>query len=283
MNDFVTLAHGARIAYSVLGSPDAPPLLLLRPLGGSMDLWGAFRDALAERFRVVSFDPRGVGESSDAPWFHSTRRMARDAIAVLDHARLERVDVFGLSLGGMVATWLAVDAAPRVNRLVLAGTLSRATASSGSPAMLKRVRAWAAAFFKKRAHMEGEIVRHVLSDRFQRDEPDRVHAIVARVRARPTSRRNFAMHLMAALTHDATRVLASIQAPTLLIYGDHDPIANARARSEMKERIPHAASIVVPNVGHDLSLEAPHLVAEQIMSWLESAIDGEVGPKRLAR
>ena len=117
-------ADGARIAYDVAGAGD-DAILLISPLAGSRALWGAFRDQLAAHARVIAFDHRGLGESSSASLRTTTRDLARDAVAVLDDAGVERVHVFGSSLGGMVATWLAADAAPRVRRLVLASTLAR--------------------------------------------------------------------------------------------------------------------------------------------------------------
>src|SRR5688572_26707767 len=116
------LSDGGHLAYAERGS--GPPILLVRPLGGSMQSWGRFADTLARRLRVISFDPRGAaGASSRAPLRTSTRSMARDARELLDRLQLERVHIYGISLGGMVASWLAVDAPERVDRLVLASTL----------------------------------------------------------------------------------------------------------------------------------------------------------------
>ncbi|HEX6244901.1 MAG TPA: alpha/beta fold hydrolase, partial [Polyangiales bacterium] len=95
------LEDGGHLAYREHG--DGPPILLLRPLGGSTQSWGRFADRLARRLRVISFDPRGAaGGSSRAPLRASTRDMARDARALLDHLGLARVHVYGISLGGMV-------------------------------------------------------------------------------------------------------------------------------------------------------------------------------------
>lgn len=91
-------------------------ILLFASLGG---VWGRFRDLVATHDDVIAFDP---------PWTSaSTREMARDAAARLGGARAH---VLGESLGGMIATWLAVDAPALVDRLVLCSTLPRASMSA---------------------------------------------------------------------------------------------------------------------------------------------------------
>src|SRR5690554_2356013 len=103
---FAPLAGGQQLAYEICGRQNSGiPLLLLRPLGGSMALWGPFRDSLAESFRVISFDFPGLGQSSEASARTRTAALARDSIALLDHLGIERTHVFGISLGGMTATW----------------------------------------------------------------------------------------------------------------------------------------------------------------------------------
>ncbi len=94
------IAEGVHLAYEVRGptgrgaSDTADlPLLLNRPLGGSMALWGDFAGRLATVHRVIEFDPRGVGASSDVPVLHSTRDMARDAVSLLDVLGIERAHV----------------------------------------------------------------------------------------------------------------------------------------------------------------------------------------------
>jgi pimeloyl-ACP methyl ester carboxylesterase len=102
---FARLSDGGKLSFSVRGDLSSrTPILLNRPLGGSMDLWGTFADRLADEYPLIAFDPRGVGQSSDAPLLHSTRVMARDAVELLDALSVQCAHVFGLSLGSMVAS-----------------------------------------------------------------------------------------------------------------------------------------------------------------------------------
>jgi len=111
---------GARIAYEEHG--EGAPLLLIHGLGYGRWGWGPLLAPLAERYRVLAFDNRGIGASSVPDGPYSARTMAEDAVAVLEAAGVGRAHVVGTSLGGMVAQALAADFPERVDRLVLACT-----------------------------------------------------------------------------------------------------------------------------------------------------------------
>ena len=99
------------------------PLLLIQGLGyGALGLGAGRARLLAERYRVLSFDNRGIGESDKPPGPYTAAQMAGDALQVLDEAGVERAHVLGASLGGMIAQELASPAPERVDKLVLCCT-----------------------------------------------------------------------------------------------------------------------------------------------------------------
>src|SRR3954454_16425825 len=112
--------NGIDLYYEEAG--DGLPLLLISGAGGKTVDWTPLLPALSERFRVVAFDNRGGGRSSAPPGPYTTRQMADDATALLDHLAITRAHVVGLSLGGMIAQELALAAPARVDRLVLLAT-----------------------------------------------------------------------------------------------------------------------------------------------------------------
>ena len=270
---FVALRDGGRLSYAV--SPEADdtlPLLLLRPLGGSMTLWDELASALARHHRVIAFDPRGVGDSSAAPWRCSTRQMAHDARELLDALAVPRAHVFGLSLGGMVASWLAIDQPARVAHLILASTLPRpGSVSRRLFHHLGPLTRSLAHFARADSDAEVDLVRAILSPQFRRTQPARVRAIDAAVRQTPTSRRGLGQLALAAALHDAEARLGEIAAPTLLLTGALDIIAGAHSQSELLRDLPNARIIVIRDAGHDLSLEAPSTTAEHVSAFLGEA------------
>ena len=120
-------AAGATFVYRELGPgrPDTPPLVALTHLGANLDSWDPeVVDPLAEGRRVILISYRGVGESSGTVR-DSVDDMAADAIAVIDALGLERIDLFGMSMGGMVAQAIVGQAPGLVSRLILAGSAPR--------------------------------------------------------------------------------------------------------------------------------------------------------------
>jgi len=262
------LPDGGALSFEVLGDVRAQtPVMLHRPLGGSMALWGEFATRLSRSFPLILFDPRGVGLSSPPPWGHSTRDMARDAIELLDFLGVMRAHIFGISLGGMVASWMAIDAPERVERLVLASTLPRALAMSQ--------RVWhyvipvMRAFLLPGAAAETAVLRQVLGPAFYRAHPERAAEINRLLRSAPTSHRSLLLLAVAAARHDASAFLNRIEAPTLLLFGDHDPIAARFACAQLTTEIAGSIVEIMPNAGHDLSLEQPLPLAERVADFLQ--------------
>jgi pimeloyl-ACP methyl ester carboxylesterase len=117
-----TRANGVTIAYRITGS--GHPLLMINGSGATLDTWDpALLQALRPGRRVIVFDPRGFGGSTDVAGDRLTvRKLADDAAGLLGALHIRRADVLGWSLGGFVAQELAIHHANRVRRLVLASS-----------------------------------------------------------------------------------------------------------------------------------------------------------------
>lgn len=265
----VTISDGGQLSYEVAGrARSGLPILLNRPLGGTLQLWGDFLSDLASEHPVIAFDPRGVGGSSELPLLHSTRKMAHDALQLLEHLRIERLCVFGLSLGGMVASWLAIDAPQRVERLVLASTLPEPSALSHR--FKRHLWPFASCLARPESEAEVALVHEVLSPHFRRAHPARVRELEAQVRSQPTSKRNLLLLLMAAASHSAESQLRNLPVRTLLLFGELDPLVGKTARKELLRDLPNATLEMFPLTGHDLSLERPHELATSLLRFLRS-------------
>ena len=98
-------------------------MLLVHGLGLSGGAWWRTVGTLAPTMRVITFDHRGIGQSKSFTYVYTTEAMADDAVSILDELGLERVHVYGFSLGGMVAQQVALRHPERVQSLVLGGTM----------------------------------------------------------------------------------------------------------------------------------------------------------------
>ena len=114
--------QGRQLHYDEYGNGD--PLILIAGLGQDSATWGFQFPVLSKRFRVIAPDNRDSGKSFRSPGAYSTADMAHDVIELMDRLRIDRAHVLGVSMGGMIAQHLALEAPDRINGLVLASTTS---------------------------------------------------------------------------------------------------------------------------------------------------------------
>src|SRR6185436_15911011 len=115
----------ATISYDVDGDPQSPALLLINSIGSTREMWARQMPAFTSAYRVIRYDARGHGRSSVPRGAYTLQQLGRDALAILDDVGVPTVDVCGISLGGITAQWLGLNAAHRVHSLVLANTAAR--------------------------------------------------------------------------------------------------------------------------------------------------------------
>jgi 3-oxoadipate enol-lactonase len=115
----------ATISYQVEGDPQAPALLLINSIGSTRDMWARQMPAFTTIYRVIRYDARGHGQSSVPRGAYTLDQLGQDALAILDDVGASTAHVCGLSLGGITALWLGLNAANRVRGLVLANTAAR--------------------------------------------------------------------------------------------------------------------------------------------------------------
>jgi pimeloyl-ACP methyl ester carboxylesterase len=232
---FVLSISGLRIAARTTGSGD--PVLLLNGLSRPMESWTPFADALRGR-TVITLDGPGVGASETPIVPYSMPMLSDVAARVLDAVGIEKADIVGFSHGGAVAQQLAVGHPARVNRLVLLST------SCGVGAVPGRWR---------------DVTRILLAPnratRWPRPDP-----------------LGLLWQIAAISTWSSIPVLGCIDAPTLVVCGDHDravPPANSRL---LAARI-RDARLVTIQAGHDLQKPGPTAIVAQLV---EQFLDSEL-------
>lgn len=114
-----------RTYYERHGDPALPPLLLSHSLGVTSAMWDTQVPALLPHFHVIRYDTRGHGQSTATPGPYTITQLGSDALALLDHLHLDRVNFCGLSMGGMIGMGLAIHAPHRLHKLALTNTAAR--------------------------------------------------------------------------------------------------------------------------------------------------------------
>jgi 3-oxoadipate enol-lactonase len=244
---------------------DGPPVLLIMGLGLSGGAWWRTVPVLSRRFRVITFDNRGVGRSRSFTYACTTEALADDAVSVLDAAEVESAHVYGISLGGMVAQQLALRHPRRVDSLVLGATHPggpRAVAPDSEvleffgrrPDLPQEEAAWASVPYNY-----GPVCRRRHGSRIAEDIAQRL--------AHPFPADAYRAQLYAAGVHNCLGRLSRIQVPTMIVHGRHDRLIPVENAELMAARLPHAELVILEHSGHLYPTEQPD-VDEAISAFM---------------
>jgi pimeloyl-ACP methyl ester carboxylesterase len=217
--------NGLQLYYEIHGS--GRPLVLLH--GGLMTIdlnFGPLLEPLAAGRQVIAVELQGHGHTADTDRPMTIEAMAGDVVALLDHLGIAEADLFGFSLGGLVAYAIAVGAPARIGKLIVASADAHRPPGRES-APLGEDRLPTPADFQ------------AWRDAYEAVAPDPAHfdQFAARTSAM--------VHEFPAWTDE----LRSLQAPTLLVFGDRDfsPLADVL---ELFELLPDAQLAVLPGTTH---------------------------------
>lgn len=251
---------GIRLHYWIDGPADAPVVLFVNSLGTDLRMWTPQVAAFADRLRVVRYDSRGHGRSDAPPGPYTLERLALDALALLDALNVERAHVCGLSLGGMVALWLAIHRPARVGRAVFANTAARIGSDVTWTARSEAVQAGGMAAIRD------AVLARFLSAGFRASHPDVTRTVSEMLLATPP---HGYIGCCAALRDADLRHLAStIEAPSLVIGGELDEATSPAQAEDLHAAIVPSELMVIPGVAHLSNLEAPDLFNRRVLDLL---------------
>jgi 3-oxoadipate enol-lactonase len=246
--------------HTVTGREDAPVLVLSNSLGATLEMWDPQAQTLAEHFRLVRYDTRGHGGSKTPPGPYSLDDVGNDVIELLDHLGVARAHIAGLSLGGMTAMWLAINAPERVEKLVLLCTSPR----MGPP------QTWADRAVTVREQGTGAIVDATLERWFTEDYRAQHDVSAIREMFIGIDDEGYA-NCCSIIEHmDLVPNLDGISASTLIIAGAQDPAAPPAEHAEkIAAGVPGSRLEVLDPGAHLVNVERPEAVTTLILEHLE--------------
>jgi pimeloyl-ACP methyl ester carboxylesterase len=265
--------------YEEHGSGD--PLLCIMGFATDSTGWLMQVPAFAEKHRTIVFDNRGVGRSAKPSGAYTIHEMADDAVGILDHLGIDRADVLGVSMGGMIAQELVLRHPDRVRALVLAATFPEPDAETedqrkiifhqmgGSITEAGEMRIDFTAFNPLMFFQH--LLPLVFNPGFIQTELPRLMQMFSGALQFGFSIEAIMGQMQAIMRHKATDRLADITAPTLVITGDADRLISPANSDVIARSIPGATLVKVPGGSHAFNIEMPELFNRTVLDFLGSA------------
>jgi len=264
MSQFVT-KNGA-IEYTEHGQ--GHPLIMLRGLGRTVRHWAGFEKQMAQHFRVITFDLRGIG-TNKIPLSprHSLFDVAVDVIAVLDHLEIEKSSILGVSLGGMVAMACGLRFPERVHSLVIVNSsIAGQNIMRMSPLALKTISrvAWDPKNLESKlvdvltgpycpTPKKKEIVK--LYNQIRTDTGLPIKAVVSQIAG--------------AARFFVADQLKNMKPPTMVLYGSDDKFVPNENSKRIASLIPNAKLVELKHAGHEAHLDKPDEFVAVVRNWYD--------------
>lgn len=261
----------AKIVYRVYGDKGGTPLVLLSPLGFSLDDWDpAIVNGLAKFSTVIVFDDKGVGGSSGKTPT-TIAEMAHDATSFIKALGYAKVNLLGFSMGGFIAQQIVETDSQLVNKLILVGTgpqgseglseIGKKLASAGS---LSPEELFLAGFFAP-------------SDRSRQLGKESFARIQAKKEGRdlPLSKESFGAEFTAVLgwaqpDPDGFERAKAVSNPVLIMGGQYDFFIAVSNELKLYQAMPNARLVLLPDAGHASFFQYPELFLQEAGYFLQN-------------
>ncbi len=234
--DYVTFGKGKQPLVIIPGLGDG-----VQTVKGKAHLFSLSYRLLAKHYKIYVFSR--INELRQG---YTTRDMAADLAEAMETLNLDTACVMGISQGGMIAQWLAVDFPERVQRLILA-----VTTANPSQLARERIEHW------QKLSQSGNF-KHLMLDIAQHSYTQKsyqkwrlLYNIMGRL-GRIKDEKRIAIQSQSCLTHDSLEVLKEIQCPTLVIGALEDDVIGVDGSKELAKAISGCQLLILKHSGHAL-------------------------------
>ncbi|MHA1273430.1 MAG: alpha/beta fold hydrolase [Promethearchaeota archaeon] len=273
--------NGIKIFYEIHGEQNDEPLILVHGFGASRLVWRAQVKPLSEHFKVIIFDNRGAGKSDRPNEPYTMEMFADDLNGLMEYLKIDKANILGWSLGGMIVQTFAIKYPERVKKLILINTLPR------WPGDEKGLQMYIDAQIKNyeekikdplKAFFDGAIMgfSRQFVKQMKEDPKKKFYGLfsaedIAKDRATdPATPQDIKNNAHALGNFDVVDKLHEIKAETLIICAEKDRQTPKSQNEIIHEKIPNSKLIVIPKVGHDSPFEKAPEINQYIIDFLKS-------------
>jgi pimeloyl-ACP methyl ester carboxylesterase len=251
--------------YEVYGNGE--PVVLIPGFAGGAWMWSRQVASLARKFRVITFDPRGIGQSSFGFQALTIRLLADDLTALLRELRIDKAHILGASFGGFVGQEFAL-AYPDSTR-----TLSLCCTSFGGPNHVAPSMEILMTLASTSDFNDEDRIRRSLSMAFSadfvRDRADEIDELIKLRMANTVMEEAYRSQLMAAVAFNAESRVGAIKAPTLVLSGDADVIVPLQNSRNLAAKVPGAEFRSIAAGSHLFFIEQADEFNSVVMDFIE--------------
>lgn len=262
---FSTLNH-ARLYWREFGPKDAPAVMFANSLGTDCRLWDEVAAVLAAQYRVILYDKRGHGLSENVAGPYSIKMLADDALALADHLGLAKFAFVGLSVGGMIAQQIAIQAPARLSALVICDSAAKIGTDESWSIRVKAVAEHGL------SGIADQVMERWFTPAYCTEKPTELAVWARMLCATPND--GYIATCAALRAADLTADVTAITTPTLMITGDGDqstPPALVQATASL---IPGATFEIIKNCGHIPPAEQPAALLSLLTRHLKAHCHG---------
>jgi len=262
MQKFATVGQ---YTFRYIDEGSGPAVVLIHGLAGDFSAWLAQIEVLRHAYRVIAFDNRGAGQSTQVDEPVSTADLARDTLGLMDYLQIAKAHVVGRSMGGAVAQHMALLAPQRVLSMVLCASFARLD-PLGRRVLLNMRDAleWRMNWADHARHS----VQNFVSADFFNQQPERVAAIERLIGSETRLPACYIRQNTACQEHDTVPELARIHQPVLIMAGANDPICSLTATGWLGAGLPNARTEIFDNASHFFLMEQPGRFQQLLSVWL---------------
>ncbi len=241
------------------------PVVLIHGLAGDHTAWTPQIAQLRDRYRVIAFDNRGAGRSTQRDEPVTTLDLARDTLALMDALGVDEAHLVGRSMGGAIAPQMALLAPGRVRSMVLCASFGKLD-PLGERVLtnMREVLEWRGSWADHARHS----VQNFVSAQFFNSRREQVAQIERLIGGETRLPACYVRQNHACLEHDTLARLPQIRCPTLILGGGRDPICSPTATRWMSERIAGSETMLFDDSSHFFLLEEPDRFRDVLSRWL---------------
>jgi 3-oxoadipate enol-lactonase len=256
-----TNINGNNIHYQYLDNQQDRTFVFINSLGTDFRIWDGVVNILKHHGNILRFDKAGHGLSSLNNSDCKIEHFANDTLGLMDYLKIQKAVIIGLSVGGIVAQYLALHNPERIERLVLSNTAPKVGSEEGWNTRIEAVKKDGI------ASIADNVMKIWFSENFRNN---RINELLGyKTMHSNIDLKGYIQACESLKVNDLTKEINNIKVPTLCIAGTEDGSTPPELVKVMSDLIPNSTYILIEGVGHIPCVEMPVLVAKHILEFIK--------------